>query len=123
MAIMIDAIITLPVLFFICYRKSLSRKVMAIRIVGLQCLSIWLASKLVPANQQQILPWLEWFRYAGLAVLVIFEVKLIAALVRLIVKPGVTEAELKHSGMPRLIAKWAVIEARFWRWVFRLFKR
>jgi len=123
LALIFDAVVTLPALYFICYRKSLTRRRMAIRIVALQCLGIWLASKLIPTSEQHILPALKWVRYAGLAVLVLVELKLAMILFRLLFKPGVTEAELAQSGMPKFIAKWAMIEARFWRWLVGRFRK
>lgn len=122
-ALLFDAVITLPTLFFICYRGRLPLKFMVVRIVALQCLGIWLASKLVPTSEQHILPALMWARYVGLSVLVLIEMKLAIVLFRLMFKSGVTEGDLTRQGMPRLIAKWAMMEARFWRWVLGLFRK
>lgn len=123
LALIFDAVVTLPVLFFMCYRQSLSPMRMVIRIVALQCLGIWLASMLMPTSEQHVLPYLMWVRYVGLSVLVLIELKLALILFRLVFKPGVTEAELTESGVPRLLAKWALIEARVWRWIFRVFTK
>jgi hypothetical protein len=123
LALIFDAFVTLPMLFFLCYRRQLTGKVMLIRIVALQCLAIWLATKIVPLNDQQFLPRLVWIRYAGLAVLFIIELRLMVSLFKLVFKPDTKESQLQDLGMPLLLAKWVVLEARFWRWIFSLFKR
>jgi hypothetical protein len=123
MAVLFDVIVTLPLLFILCYRRTLARNKLIIQIIALQCLGIWLASKIVPVESQQLLPQLEWLRYAGLAVLVLIELRVMVALFRILFKTETNEQQLEDIGMPPLLAKLALIEARFWRRVFSFFKK
>jgi hypothetical protein len=118
-ALLFDVFITLPVLFAFCYRGTMTRVALGVRIVALQCSGIWLATKLVPVESQMILPHLEWLRWAGLAILLLFEIRLVVAVVKLVWNSSAKQADLVAVGMPPFVAKLAMIEARFWRWVFR----
>ncbi len=122
-AVLFDAFITLPLLYLICYRKKLTRNAMIGRIIALQCLGIWAATKIVPVDQQVWLLQLSWLRYCGLAVLVFIELRLIVALFRIVFKPETTSQQLEDVGMPPFLANLALLEARFWRWAFSIFKR
>src|SRR3546814_288093 len=84
---------------------------------------LWVAAKLVPVDSQLIIPYLSWLRYAGLAILLLIEIRLALILFKLVFKPDTTESQLQESGMPPLLAKAALLEARFWRWVFGVFGR
>jgi len=123
LAVLFDVLVTLPLLFALCYRRTLTSKNLIIRIIALQCLGIWLATKLVPIESQMVLPQLAWLRYAGLAVLVLIEVRIIAALFKILFNPDTGLKQLEEVGMPPLLAKLALFETRFWRWVFSIFKR
>jgi len=123
LAVLFDVLVTLPLLFALCYRRTLTSKNLIIRIIALQCLGIWLATKLVPIESQMVLPQLAWLRYAGLAVLVLIEVRIIAALFKILFKPDTGLKQLEEIGMPPLLVKLALLEMRFWRWVFSIFKR
>ena len=123
LAVLFDVLFTLPLLFALCYRGTLTRKNLVIRIIALQCLGIWLATKLVPVESQMVLPQLAWVRYAGLTVLIMIEVRIIFALFKILFKPGTGSKQLEDVGMPPFLAELALLEVRFWRWVFSVFKR
>src|SRR3546814_5704729 len=122
-AIVFDALFTIPLLFFLCYRKRRAGACLAGRILALQCLGIWVAAKLVPVDRQLIIPYLSWLRSAGLAILLLIAIRLALILFKLVFKPDTTDSQLQGSGMPPLLAKAALLEARFWRWVFGVFGR
>lgn len=123
MAVLFDVFITLPLLYLICYRKKLARNAMLGRIIALQCLGIWLATKIVPVDQQILLPQLSWLRYCGIAVLLVIELRLMVALFQILFKADTTTQQLEDAGMPPFLAKLALLEARFWRWIFSIFKK
>jgi hypothetical protein len=123
LAVIFDMLITLPLLFFFCFRKQLSGKALLLRIVALQCLGIWLATRLVPAESQQILPALAWLRYAGLVVLIFIEVKVMFAVFKMVFKANTNEQQIEDMGVPPLLAKLMLMEACFWKWVLGLFRR
>lgn len=123
LAVLFDVLFTLALLFALCYRGTLTRKNLVIRIIALQCLGIWLATKLVPVESQMVLPQLAWLRYAGMTVLILIEVRIMVALFKISFKPDTSSKQLEDIGMPPFLAKLALLEARFWRWVFSIFKR
>lgn len=122
-ALLLDVFITLPVLFAICYRGTMTKLALGVRIIALQCAGIWLATKLIRVDSQSILPNLEWLHWAGLAIVFLFEIRLMVAVVKLVWKPTAKQADLEATGMPPFVAKLAMIEARFWRWVFAKFRK
>lgn len=123
MAVLFDVLVTLPLLFAFCYRGKLTRNTLIIRILALQCLGIWLATKIVPVESQTLLPQLSWLRYAGLAVLVLIELCIMVVLFKTVFKVDTTSKQLEEIGMPPFLAQLVLLEARFWRWVFSVFKR
>jgi ABC-type cobalamin transport system permease subunit len=123
LAVLFDVLVTLPLLFALCYRRTLTHKNLLIRIIALQCLGIWLATKLVPFESQIFLPQLSWLRYAGLSVLILIEVRIMIALFKILFKSNTDSKQLEDIGMPPLLAKLALLEVRFWRWVFSIFTR
>ena len=118
-ALVFDAVITLPVLYLLCFRARFTTTALVVRVVALQCAGIWLAAKLVPVGDQSILPYLTWVRWAGLAIVTMFEIRLFVAVVKLQSRPTTRQDELEAAGMPPLLAKLAMLEARFWRWILR----
>ena len=122
-AVLFDVLITLPLLFALCYSGKLTRKNLIIRILTLQCLGIWLATKIVPVESQILLPQLSWLRYAGLAVLVLVELRIMVVQFKTVVKADTTSKQLEEIGMAPFLAKLALLKAHFWRWVFSAFKR
>jgi peptidoglycan/LPS O-acetylase OafA/YrhL len=123
LAVLFDVLVTLPLFFALCYRGKLPRNKLIIRILALQCLGIWLATKIVPVESQIVLPHLAWLRYAGVAVLVLIELRIMVALFKIVFKADTNAKQLEGIGMPPLLAKLILLEARFWRWVFSVFRR
>lgn len=120
--LLFDSLITMPVLYLLyllCYRGSFTTTALMVRVLALQCAGVWLAAKFVPVGNQAILPYLTWVRWAGLAIITLFEIRLVVAVVKLQLKPTTRQDELEAVGMPPLLAKLALLEARFWRWILR----
>ncbi len=122
-AVVFDVLVTLPILFFLCYRNRNSLKVNLLGIVALQCSGIWLATKIVPIESQNILPYLSWLRYAGLALLFALEIGIVLALIKIVFRADTTATHVEQLGVPPFVAKLLLMEARFWRRVFSIFKR
>jgi hypothetical protein len=121
--VLFDMLVTLPALFALCYRSKLTRGNLVVRILALQCLGIWLATKIVPLETQILLPQLSWIRYVGLGVLVLIELRVMVAMFRIVFKSETQSSDLEKLGMPPVLAKLALLEARFWRWVLGFFTR
>ena len=123
-ALLFDACITLPALYVLCYRRSLPKWQLGLRAVGLACLGIYLLGYLIPPEAQVLLPSFALGRMIGLALLVLIEVRLLIAALRMVFTREVTaEALSKETGAPPLVAKLMIIEARFWTAVWRFLRR
>ena len=119
-----DWTVSVPLLFFLCYRSQLTAQQMALRLLGLACLGVWVASWLVPVSAQVILPHLGWARLAGMAVLALLELRLLMLALKLAFSGEATADELARiSGAPPLLAKLMLLEANFWRAVWRYIRR
>ena len=123
-ALLVDATITLPVLYALCYGRSLPLWQVAVRMVGIACLGTYLLSFIIPAEAQLLLPHFAWARTVGMALLLLIELRLFIAGVRLLFKEGVTSEQLSaETGAPRPLAKLMLLEARMWKGLARYFRR
>lgn len=123
-AMLFDLCIFVPLLYALCYRKVLPPRQLLLRTAGLACLGIFIASKLVPAEAQVVLPHLSWARIAGLAVLALIELRLMVELMKLVFACGSTAEDIaSRSGMPPWVARLMLLEARFWKAVWKLIRR
>lgn len=113
-----DFAIGLPALYFVFLRKRVSRRAALLRTLTLAGTGIWVASWLMPADEGEILPWLAWLRYVALPLLIAVELIAAAALLRYAYGEAPDEKRLIEQGMPPLIARAILAEARFWRRVW-----
>lgn len=121
--ILFDLCLFVPALHFLCYRRRLAWKPLLIRTAALASLGVYLASQLIPAEAQHLLAGLGWARLAGLAVLAALELWVLVKVVTLVFGSAVTEDDIvATSGAPRWIARLMLIEARFWKWLWRLLR-
>jgi hypothetical protein len=119
-----DWMITVPALYFLCYRSTLSVKAMALRLIALACLGVWIASWLVPAAAQEVLPNLSWPRTVGLAALALIELRLLVLALKLAFSDRAdAETLTQRTGAPPVLAKLMLLEARFWKAVWTLVRR
>lgn len=119
-----DWVVTIPLLYFLCYRRSLAPRQMALRLLALACLGVWAAGQVLPLSAQAMLPHLGWPRMAGLAVLALIELRLLVLAVKFAFSArGSAEELAEKSGAPVFLAKLMLLEARFWRAVWKLIRR
>jgi hypothetical protein len=118
--ILFDLCLFVPALHFLCYRRRLARKALLIRTAALASLGVYLASWLIPAEAQHLLAGLGWARLAGLAALAALELWVVVKVVRLVFGGTATEADVVAYGAPLWIARLMLIEARFYKWLWRL---
>ena len=123
--ILFDFAILIPLLYFWCYRSQGKRAL--IRAIALACLGVWAAGHVVPETNHYLLEKFGFIRYVGLGVLVILEVKLVAAIYRAAFssdKSNTQEAKqlIGESDMPPWLVKLMSWEASMWRraWNFCL---
>ena len=118
-----DALVTVPALFWLCYHDRMRAGALTIRVIGLQCLGLLLASWIVPIEQQHILPKLAVARWIGLTLLAYFEAKLAWIVIRAVFAVDAKPKDLTDQGVPEIIAKLMLLEAHFWKWVVNRFRR
>jgi hypothetical protein len=122
--VLFDLCVFMPLLYVLCYRGSVPRNQLALRAVALACLGIYLATYLVPEPLQAVLPRLEPLRLAGLAVLMLIELRLLFIALRLVWgRDASVEQVQAASGAPPWIARLLVLEARMWKRLWRLIRR
>ncbi len=122
-ALLFDATVTMPVLYALCYRRSLPLWQLTLRMVGIACLGIYLVSYLVPPDAQSLLPGFARARTLGMALLILIEFRLFVAGVRLLFKSGITAEQLSaQTGAPPNLARLMLLEARMGKSVARLLR-
>lgn len=112
-----DWCLFVPFLYVICYR-DLPRRALVVRAVALMCGGIWVAGKIVPDSAEAILTRWGWLRAVGMVLLVLAEGAALIAAVRIAFGSAPDPRELENKGMPPLLVKLMLAEARFWRWVW-----
>jgi hypothetical protein len=119
--VLFDMCLFVPALHYFCYRRSLARRALLLRTVGLAFLGFYIASHLIPPEARRLVAALGWARLVGMAVMAAIELWLVAAVVKLVFRGGATAEEVSaSSGAPRWIARLMVAEARFWKYLWRL---
>ncbi len=123
-AIIADLCVTAPVLYLLCYRRRHPPLQLGLRALALACLGIWLGSWIIPEYGQSLLTRLAPLRVAGLLVLALIELRLLVAMIRLVFGRAASADEVSRAtGAPPLIARLMLLEARFWKAVWRLIRR
>ena len=121
--ILFDGCVSVPLLYYFCYRSTVSGWQMAVRLLAVACSGVWFATWLVPDASQSLLAQLGWARMAGIAIIAAVELRLVVAAIRVAFSANATAEQLSQaSGAPPLIAKLMLLEARFWRAVWRFIK-
>lgn len=109
-----DWCVFVPILYTVCYREMPGRA-LVLRALALVCGGIWLSGQIVPGYSHDILSRWGWLRNAGIAVLVVFEGMAAAAMLRVVFGAAPDPSLLARQGVPPLLVKFMLAEARFWR--------
>lgn len=122
--LLFDACVTLPLLYWLCYRGKKAPKQLAIRMAALACLGVALAGWLVPAAHHDLIARVAWLRWLGLAVLALIEIRVVLLTVRLLFTSDVRPEKLAaEANVPLIFARLMALEARFWKAVWKLIRR
>jgi len=122
--VLFDLCLFMPLLYVLCYHAAVPRRQLVLRTAALACLGIYVATYLVPEPLQAILPQLGPLRIAGLAMLMLIELRLLIAAVRVVWgRNGSVEQVRAASGAPAWVARLMVLEARLWKRLWRLIRR
>ncbi|GAA4717822.1 hypothetical protein GCM10023325_13170 [Sphingomonas lutea] len=123
-ALLFDACVTVPALYALCYWRKRALWQTALRMLGVACLGIYAMSWIVPPEAQRLLPSFEFARTIGLALLIAIELRIVFVTLKLVFR-GKADAEqiAAATGAPPLIAKLMILEARFYKAVWRFLRR
>lgn len=116
-ATIFDWCVFVPLIYAVCYR-NMPRRALALRTLAVVCGGIWIAAKIVPDQAETILSELGWVRGLGIAVLAAFEGVAFVAVLRILFGSEPDAVALERQGIPPLLVKFMLAEARFWRWVW-----
>lgn len=116
-ATIFDWCVFVPLIYAVCYR-NMPRSALALRTLAMVCGGIWIAAKIVPDQAETIMHELGWVRGLGIAVLTIFEGMAFVAAMRILFGDEPDAVALERQGIPPLLVKLMLAEARFWRWVW-----
>jgi hypothetical protein len=123
LVVLFDLCLFMPALYLLCYRGRRPVRQLALRAAALVCLGIYIATYLVPEAAQRLLPHLGWARTAGLAVLLLIEFRLLVMTLRLVWGRDASAEEVQAaSGAPAWIVQLMVLEARFWKSLWRMLR-
>ena len=121
-AILFDMAVFVPLLHLVCYRRTVSARALAIRTAALVLSGIYLASLLVPAEAQRWVDDLGWLRAAGVAAIALVELKIMFEVMKLVFGGGHVDQVVERSGAPAWVVRLMLLEARFWKAVWRLIR-
>ncbi len=121
--LLFDLVVLTPCLYWLCYRKNGRRAVT--RAAALACLGVWVALKLVPESERQILEYVAPLRYVGLAALIWLELVVVVAIFRTVFRGGSAIDAAAHApaDIPPWVARLLAMEAKFWLKAWQLIKR
>ena len=115
--LLFDLAVLVPFSYWLCYRQKGKKAVL--KALGLACLGVWIAAKLVPEANQILLNYIWPVRYVGLAVLTFIEIAVIVQLYKVVFKSGTEKDVASHIqsslDLPPWAARLAAIEVMFWR--------
>ncbi len=112
--LLLDLVVLLPCL----YLFSIRGRAGLARAVGLACLGIWVAAKLIPEADRMLLVYIAPLRYVGLVVLVLLELAVVRLIYRTLTSSGSEAAAAQRasaeSGMTLWVARLIAWEMRIW---------
>lgn len=116
---LLDFALLLPLLYFVFLRSRVPPRAAILRSLALGAAGISYAAWLMPEGTGQLLPFLSWLRWTVLPVIILIELAAFVALMRYLYGSEPKEEELVKQGIPAPVVKLLLIEARFWKRVFR----
>lgn len=117
--LLVDCLVSLPALYFLFLRRHTTLRAALLRSAALAGAGLWFAGYLMPSGEGQILPALGWLRMAALPLLIMVEAAAFIAIMRVVYSNAPDEEQLTRQGVPPLIVKALLAEARFWKAVWR----
>ena len=106
-------------MYFVYLRSRVNLRVAILRSVAIGAAGISFAAWLMPEGTAQVLSYLSWLRWTAFPLVIAIELVAFAALMRYLFGSEPQEADLVGQGIPPVVAKLMLMEARFWKAVFR----
>jgi hypothetical protein len=121
--LLFDLSVLLPGLYWLCYRNRGRRAVFGA--VAMACSGVWVASKIVPEVERDLLNYFVPLRYVGIAVIVWLEVAIVFTIYRAIFKGGTVDQAISQApaDLPPWVSKLLAMEANFWLKVWNSVRR
>jgi hypothetical protein len=116
---LIDFALLLPVIYFLYLRSRTTLKAALLRSFAIGAAGVAYAAWLMPEGAGDILPFLAWLRWTALPLVIFIELAAFVAVMRYVWSSDPQEEELIRQGMPPILVKLLIAEARFWKRVFR----
>ena len=116
---LVDFAVLLPLMYFVYLRSRVNLGVAILRSVAIGAAGISFAACLMPEGTAQVLPYLSWLRLTAFPLVIAIELVAFAALMRYLFGSEPQEADLVGHGIPPVVAKLMLMEARFRKAVFR----
>lgn len=119
-----DLCIFMPLLYLIAFSSSLSRKARLLRTAGIAGLGLFAARFIVPDANQFVLGELSILRNTLLLFVLLFEGWLVWKIAAAVYRKNANAKQLENEfAMPEFIAKLMVMEANFWKAVWKFLRR
>lgn len=116
---LLDTVLILPALYFVYLRPRVALRAAILRSLAIGAAGISYAAWLMPEGTGQVLPFLSWLRWTALPLVIVIELAALLALVRYLFGSEPQEETLVAQGIPPLVVKLMLMEAQFWKRVFR----
>jgi hypothetical protein len=121
---LVDLCVIVPIIYFAFFSRSLGMKARLIRTAGIAGLGLLASSYIVPGANQIIIGELSSIRNAVLLVVVAFEIFVFWKMISALYINNADEKALERDfAVPEFVAKLLVMEAKFWKAVWRFFRR
>jgi hypothetical protein len=121
--LLFDLSVVLPCLYWLCYRDRGRRALLGAAAVA--CSGVWIASKIVPEAEQDLLDYFVPLRFLGIAVIAWLEIALVFAVYRTVFKGGTIDQAVSQApaDVPPWAARLLALEADFWLKAWHKVKR
>lgn len=110
----------LPFVYFLYLRTRNTLRVSIMRALALAGAGLAYAAYLMPEGSGAVLPTLAWLRYIALPLLILFELGALIAITKYAFGAEPEKEHLIKQGVPPLMAKMMLAEARFWKRIYSL---
>lgn len=125
LALLFDFAIQTPFLYWLCFRTRGPKAVLGA--IAMSCLAIWALGHIIPAGHQAVLNEIAWVRPLGLAVLVLFEIKILVLVWKSVFSGGAVREDiarqLDEDGTPQWVSRLLIAEAKLWKKAWSLIRR